>query len=62
MEIVFLKPTTLLYSSVVTCGDGCCSWNEWYTDTFLEGETIDSDRVVIEDLTEGVDFKYDLNP
>ena len=58
MTIKFLKATTLLISSVMTCGEGCCSWEEWDSDTFLVGESIDEERLKIEGLTEGVDFEY----
>jgi hypothetical protein len=55
--VLILKPQHIYIERIYRCGDGCCSWGEWESECVLAGEEYEDDKINIEDLVEGVDYK-----
>lgn len=56
--IKILQEGYYLIGNVKTCGDGCCSWNEWESTWCSKDEEYDEDRINMDDKKEGIDFIY----
>lgn len=66
MKVKFLKPVEAQMKSSRTCGDGCCSFDEWTTEFFAKDEESEAvaeksnfllnGTVVLEGLKFGEDY------
>ena len=58
IRVRFLKDCSA--PAIQQCGDGCCSWPEWYNEDFVKGDEMGQDDVEVGHLKEGEDFELFL--
>lgn len=56
--VKFLKARDVLLDHPYNCGDGCCTWSDWYSEWVEVGEELWHGRVDFSDLEEGVDYIF----
>lgn len=54
--IEIIKKGHFLIRSIKSCGDGCCSWEEWESELCQVGETFYEDSIDLVDKVEDVDY------
>lgn len=58
--IKFLKPISSVWvNRPYLCGDGCCAFDDWDTESVEKGDSIYFWNVDVSELKEGEDYEWD---